>query len=186
MTRQNWCIVILFLIALGLWRFWASDEQLSTQVEQYYQPDFTADILRSVEYNKDGKITRRIFADAMEHYSELDMTTFTNPVIILYDKDAKSAWKIQAKEGIFNSDDTAILRDDVAIKNMNKNDYVDTITTTYLQLNLKDSTIQSDRLITVKGLLFEQTGVGLSGNLSQEFMTILNQVKATYNNDKKT
>ena len=185
MTRQNWGIIILFLCSLGIWRFLSPDEQAVKPTSAEYQPDFTAEVLRSVEYSNDGKIVRRIFADQMEHYSELGMTMFTNPVIILYDENAKSTWKIQANEGIFNNHDSATLRQDVVIKNMVKNDYIDIITTTYLQLDLKGSLIQSDQLITISGDLYNQTGIGLEGNLNNQYMTILKQVKAIYTHDKK-
>ena len=185
MSRQNWSIIILFLSALAIWRFYSTDEQVTAVTSTESQPDFTADILRSVEYSEQGKITRRIFADSMAHYGEQGVTVFTNPVIILYDDNAQPIWKIQASEGNFSDDDIATLRQDVMIKNMTQSDYVDVITTSYLQVNLTTSLISSDQLITISGDLFKQTGVGLEGDLNQEYMTILKQVKAVYNNDKK-
>lgn len=185
MTKQNWAIVILFLSALGAWRFFSADDQQVNSASAEYKPDFTAEVLRTVEYNTDGKIVRRTFADKMEHYSELGMTMFSNPVIILYDKAAKATWKIQSKEGVFNTNDDATLRDDVIITNMTPNDYVDLITTTYLQMDLNENKVRSDQLITISGKLLHQTGVGLEGDLKKESMTIFKQVKATYNNDKK-
>ena len=185
MSRQNMGIVILFLCALGIWRFFSPDDESTTAPSTVYQPDFTAKILRSVEFSIEGKIIRRIFADSMEHYGELGMTMFTNPVIIIYDENAQATWKIQAKEGNFSSDDVATLRNDVVIKNMNKNDYIDVITTSYLQLELANNLVRSDQLITISGDLFNQTGIGLEGDLKQEYMTILKQVKAIYTNDEK-
>lgn len=185
MNRQNVGIVILFLCALGIWRFFSPDEQTTTPASTEYQPDFTAQVLRSVEFSIEGKIIRRTFADSMAHYGDLGMTMFTNPVIILYDDNAQATWKIQAKEGNFSSDDVATLRNDVVIKNMTKNDYIDVITTSYLQLELDDNLVRSDQLITITGDLFNQTGIGLEGDLKQEYMTILKQVKAIYTNDKK-
>jgi len=185
MNRQNVGIVILFLCALGIWRFFSPDEQATTTTSTEYQPDFTAQVLRSVEFSTEGEIIRRIFADSMEHYGELGMTMFTNPVIILYDDNAQATWKIQAKEGNFSSEDVATLRNDVVIKNMAKNDYIDVITTNYLQLELAKNLVHSDQLITISGTLFNQTGIGLEGDLKQEYMTILKQVEAIYTNDKK-
>lgn len=185
MNRQNVGIVILFLCALGIWRFFSPDEQTAIPASSEYQPDFTAQELRSVEFSIEGKIIRRTFADSMAHYSELGMTMFTNPVIILYDDNAQATWKIQAEEGNFSNDDVATLRNDVVIKNMTKNDYIDVITTSYLQLELAESLVRSDQLITITGDLFNQTGIGLEGDLKQEYMTILKQVKAIYTNDKK-
>ena len=124
MNRQNMGIVILFLCALGIWRFFSPDEQSTASPSTEYQPDFTAEVLRSVEFSIEGKIIRRIFADSMEHYGELGMTMFTNPVIILYDDNAQATWKIQAKEGNFSSEDVATLRNDVIIQNMKKNHMV--------------------------------------------------------------
>ncbi|WP_017221702.1 LPS export ABC transporter periplasmic protein LptC [Moritella dasanensis] len=185
MNRQNVGIVILFLCALGIWRFFSPDEQITAPASTEYQPDFTAEVLRSVEFSIEGKIIRRIFADSMEHYGELGMTMFTNPVIILYDENAQATWKIQAKEGNFSSEDVATLRNNVVIKNMAKNDYIDVITTSYLQLELATNLVRSDQLITITGDLFNQTGIGLEGDLKQEYMTILKQVKAIYTNDEK-
>ncbi|SQD79703.1 LPS export ABC transporter periplasmic protein LptC [Moritella yayanosii] len=185
MSRQNMGIVILFLCALGIWRFFSPDEPSTTTTSTEYQPDFTAEVLRSVEFSIEGKIIRRIFADSMEHYGELGMTMFTNPVIILYDDNAQATWKIQAKEGNFSSEDVATLRNDVIIKNMTKNDYIDVITTSYLQLELTKNLVSSDQLITITGALFSQTGIGLEGDLKQEYLTILKQVKAIYTNDEK-
>jgi len=185
MSRQNIGIVLLFLCSLGIWRFFSPDDESTTAQSTQYQPDFTAQTLRSVEFSIEGKIIRRIFADSMEHYGELGMTMFTNPVIIIYDENAQATWKIQAKEGNFSSDDVATLRNDVVIKNMNKNDYIDVITTSYLQLELADNLVRSDQLITITGDLFNQTGVGLEGDLKQEYMTILKQVEAIYTNDEK-
>ena len=45
--------------------------------------------------------------------------------------------------------------------------------------------MRSDQLITITGDLFNQTGVGLEGDLKQEYMTILKQVEAIYTNDEK-
>lgn len=184
MTQQNWAILILFLSALGAWRFFSVDEPETAPPSAVYQPDFTAEVLRSVEYNTDGEIVRRTFADKMEHYAELGMTMFTNPVIILYDETAEATWKVQAKEGVFNNND-ATLRDQVLIKNMKKNDYIDVISTNYLKMNLNDGVVRSDELITVSGDLFNQTGIGLEGNFNTQYMSILKQVKAIFNNDKK-
>lgn len=184
MTRQNWAIVILFLSALGAWRYFSTDEPVVSSASVEYQPDFTAEVLHSVEYNTDGKIVRRTFADKMEHYSELGMTMFTNPVIILYGEDAAVTWKIQSKEGVFTNDDEATLSEDVIIKNMKPNDYIDVISTSYLKLNLENGAIRSDKLITISGNLFNQTGVGLEGDFNTQYMSILKQVKAIYTNDK--
>ena len=185
MNRQNVGIVLLFLCALGIWRFFSPDEQTTAPASTEYQPDFTAQVLRSVEFSVEGKIVRRIFADSMAHYSELGMTMFTNPVIILYDDNAQATWKIQAKEGDFSSEDVATLQGDVVIKNMAKNDYINVITTSYLQLELAKNLVRSDQLITISGDLFNQTGIGLEGDLKQEYMTILKQVEAIYTNDEK-
>ena len=64
MSRQNWGIGLLFLLALMIWRWFSADtEDQSLNHGAIYQPSFTASQLRTQHYDAAGNLKEELQAD---------------------------------------------------------------------------------------------------------------------------
>ena len=69
MNRVTLAIIILFGTALTLyWQIQSKDKQGIQGLDFSKQPDYVADNLQSTEYNDQGLINNKIYAEHMEYF----------------------------------------------------------------------------------------------------------------------
>ncbi|MDF0533037.1 LPS export ABC transporter periplasmic protein LptC [Shewanella yunxiaonensis] len=183
MNRVTLAIIAFFTAALVL--YWqvqnkrnSEATQLSTDV---IQPDYVADDLRSVSYDQNGMISSRVSAKHMEHYEQDDRTVFTNPVYWVFPDKGQTEWRMTALQGQLDKhSNKVVLQNDVIIDAISPTEPIQSISTSYLELNLSNMIMTSDKNILINGQDFNITGLGLYADLNAQQVKLLSQVKGTY------
>jgi len=78
---------------------------------------------------------------------------------------------------------TVSLSDDVKIVNLTNNEYVKQMTTSSLELDIREKTIHTLDKVYIEGLTYDLEGVGLVGNLSTEQVDLQEEVHAIYHQE---
>ncbi|MDN4502018.1 LPS export ABC transporter periplasmic protein LptC [Alteromonadaceae bacterium BrNp21-10] len=183
MNRISLSIIVLFVIVIALnFNSWFADEKpLSTkQTEEVWRPNYQAKAMRSTLYNENGDINHQVFAEQMEHYQLLGFTLFQQPQYTIFSGEEKSPWKISASEGTLYDDNRLHLEKNVVIMSMDKNGFIQTINTEFVEIDLTAKTLASDQIVTIKGSEFAIQGNGFTANLDKRTFELLNHVKSTF------
>lgn len=168
MTRTSVSISLLFiLIVLIYLPDWLQKEPVipAQQSEEAWEPNYKAQKMRSTLYNDEGEINHQVYAITMEHYQLLGFTSFTQPQYTIYVKNQDQPWHVVAAEGTLYEDNRIQLETDVEIRSQNKNGFVQTIKTDFLEINLQDKTLLSDQPVVITGQNFLINSNGLQGSL---------------------
>ncbi|WP_409420942.1 LPS export ABC transporter periplasmic protein LptC [Pseudaeromonas sp. ZJS20] len=184
MSRQTLLIGVLFLFSLLSWRWFEAgrDSGTLTNPEEYYQPTFTANKLKYLNFADNGLLRNEVSADYTEYYNQLEQTELFNPVIIAHDEQGKAQWRISAQQGILNLNDNAILRDQVRIQALTPNDTLNWLETPYLEMDLIRNEVRNHHPVTMEGPRFHLEGLGLRGQLNQRIYEILDKSHGIYFN----
>lgn len=183
MSKQNWLIGLVFLLALSLWRWYAQPQDTqSSNVNAIYQPNFTARNLHTLNYDAQGRLKRELAASYVEHYETLDMTELQEPRITTRDAQGQPAWFLQSHNGVLNKGDNVILRSQVQLQNLQPNPMVQHLQTDYVEFDLTNQQIRTNLLVTMEGPDFHNQGVGLFGKLDQNTYELLGDSHAIYFN----
>ncbi len=186
MSRQNWLIGLMFLLALGLWR-WFDQETGDSQAQSgsIYQPSFTAKALRTQHYDAKGHLKEELAADYAEHYAQLEMSELEHPRITTRDADGKPLWELSGEKGVLNNSDSAILRNQVILKNLSPQPIAERLTTDYMELDLTNQQMRTNLKVVIEGPGFHNEGVGLLGKLDQNSYKLLDNSHAIYFNQAR-
>ena len=140
--------------------------------------------VNTVLYDIDGNIEYTLEAQEQIHY--LDNTTqLTNPYVRLY-QGSGARWNIIARSGrilaaeqsdridrLDLSDEVELFRNDDAGNTM-------TLATSFLSVFPNTETMQTDREVLMTTNTLRQTAIGMHGDLQQDTLTFLKQVKGRY------
>ncbi len=180
MNRQTLVIIVLFLVALAAWRYFAPEPEAEIQTGPS-TPDFTARNLAMTEFNNLGAVHRYIEADGMEHFSSRNTTEFVEPRITLFpDTESDPTWRVTAREGKLIGQEEAELHIGVLIKDVDEVSVIDRVETESLFLNLEKNTFNTDDAVFIYGQSMFQQGVGMDGDLNQETLHVREKVQAEY------
>lgn len=183
MNKLNAWLFVLFAISLGAWQYFKADEQ-PKQARDPSQAYFVANQIQSTMFNTNGAVDYRIFATQMHHYQDQLKTEFAKPVVVVFRNNDQTQWQITGDNGTLFDQDTFELSDNVTITNLTHDQHINLITTDKLTLDLVNNELHSNDLVTLYGDQIKQQGTGLFGELNGKNITLLNQVTATYLNEK--
>ncbi|MCE9687085.1 LPS export ABC transporter periplasmic protein LptC [Shewanella sp. AS16] len=183
MNRVTLAIIAFFSTALIL--YWQVQHKHGSQdsgnLAAQNRPDFMANDLRSISFNDEGKVNSRVTAKYMEHFAEFNLTKFTQPVYLIYPDKGQAQWRLRANQGRLNKDSgKVVLENDVIIDAISPTEPVQTLTTSYLELDLNTMIMTSDRVIYVKGKDFNIRGQGLYADLNAQEVQLTSQIEGTY------
>ncbi|MFQ6372928.1 LPS export ABC transporter periplasmic protein LptC [Shewanella sp. YIC-542] len=183
MNKVTLAIIAFFTAAVLL--YWQIQHKRNTQENPQTsvteQPDYVADDLHSVSYDVNGMIASRVTAKHMEHYEQHDRTVFTNPVYWIFPDNGQAEWRMTAKQGLLEKrSNKVVLQNNVIIDAISPTEPIQSISTSYLELDLGSMIMTSDRHIQVNGQDFNITGQGLYADLNAQQVRLLSQVKGTY------
>jgi lipopolysaccharide export system protein LptC len=130
-------------------------------------PNYRAQNLNSKLYDKAGKLSHQVAAQKMEHYDELGFAVFDKPVYTLY-LDSGQPWQVTADEGTLYSNNRIVLEKNVKIVNLRTDEYIQEITTEFIEINLQSKTILSDQIVTITGVDYTVKSIGLFGDLATQ------------------
>lgn len=176
--RLRLLIVLAFLLVSLLW--WlpslnSDGEQSVTASEQDIQPEFTAELLHQEMYDETGQLQREVFSQKMEHFSELNLTHFQQPEFVIY-QDQTPHWRITAEMGDMQ-DGRLVLDANVIMIQIVENTLVNKITTEYLEIDLNNSLVTTDKKINIEGNSVWIEGKGLNANLKLGTIKLINHVQ---------
>ncbi|RTR40633.1 LPS export ABC transporter periplasmic protein LptC [Shewanella canadensis] len=182
MNRVTLAIIAFFGMALILyWQVQSKRGEEEVAIDASLRPDYVADNLRSVEYNELGLVNSRVTATHMEHFEEANMTYFTQPIYLVYPDKGQAQWRLRSSKGTLNKKSgKVILEKDVIIDAISPEEPVQTIKTTYLELDLNTMVMTSDRDIYITGSDFKIKGVGLYADLNAQSVQLTSQVEGIY------
>ncbi len=182
-SRLKISIVILFVLALLLYiPTWMEDTPAENKVEKIdaLRPAYRAKNLTTTLYNQDGKLNHRVFATNMEHYDQLGFVLFTQPEYTVYTDDNSAPWQVTAEEGTLYSNDTIQLDSNVEIVNQSRDDFVETIQTEFIEINLDSKQMTSDQPVTIRGLQYVINSNGFNADLQTQQYELIDHVQTVY------
>ena len=182
MNRVTLAIIAFFGTALLLyWQVQSKKSDEEVAFDASLRPDYIADNLRSVEYNKQGLVNSRVTATHMEHFDEANMTYFTQPIYLIYPDGGQAKWRLQSTKGTLNKKSgKVVLENNVIIDSIGLEEPIQTMKTSYLELDLHTMIMSSDREVYITGDDFLIQGVGLFGDLNAQKVQLLSEVQGIY------
>lgn len=183
MSRVTLAIIAFFGTALVL--YWQVQQKRSSDMDNSLnnadRPDYIIEDLHSIEFNEQGQVNSRVTAKHMEHYELKDQTFFTQPVYLVYPDKGKAQWQLQADQGRLNKNaGKVVLENNVIIHAIDSQEPIQSLSTSFLELDLNTMIMTSDRVIYVTGKDFNIQGQGLYADLNAQEVQLTSQVVGTY------
>ena len=185
--RTIFIIALVAVIAtLILWQPWQSEQRApSEETPQQLRPDFTAENLVSQIFDEQGRLTHRIQASQMAHYSQRKLTELQNPIYATYlnsagSEDVAELWQVTALEGQVYDDEKLELINQVEVTNLTEIGYIRHIELANLTINLIDKTMTSESPVVISGPQFTIRGIGLTINIETQQLELMKHVETIY------
>jgi lipopolysaccharide export system protein LptC len=183
MNRIGWSLVLVFAAVLILYLpILLEDDSVQSgpRSDPSLIPNYQAVNLRSQLYDEEGRLSHQVAADKMEHYDALGFAVFENPVYTLFLDDGEP-WEVTAQEGTLYANNRIQLEKGVKITNLRSDEYVKQITTEYIEIDIQEKTLSSNEMVTISGVNYDVTSVGLFGNLSTQQYELKEHVQTKFN-----
>ena len=182
-NRLGLSISALFILALLMYiPSWMEEPPVeqSKQELDALKPAYKAKNLTTTLYNQDGQLNHKVFAQSMEHYDQLGFVLFQKPRYTLYTDNASSPWVVTAQEGALYRNELIQLENNVVIENQTADDFVKSITTEYIQINLDTKQMTSDQMVEILGTQYVIQSNGFNANLRTQEYELIDHVQTTY------
>ena len=183
MNRLGLSIAALFVLILLVYTpVWMSesDKPQNNAGNGALKPAYTAKNLTTTIYDDNGKLNHQVFAETMEHYDQLGFVLFQQPKYTVYMDDGETPWQVTANEGTLYNNNLIELESEVSIKNLQPDEFVNTISTDFIKINLDDKTLSSDQPVVIRGTEFVVNSNGIKGDLSSQEYELIDHVQTTY------
>jgi len=182
-NRLGLSISALFTLALLMYLpTWMKEEPTLARDKSLdaLQPAYTAKNITTTLYDKDGALNHKVFARAMEHYDQLGFVLFQQPRYTLYSDNAKAPWEVTAVEGTLYNNELIQLENNVLIENQSQDDFVRTIQTAFIEINLNSKQMASDEPVEIRGLQYVINSNGFNANLRTQEYELIDHVQTIY------
>ncbi|MBT3133677.1 LPS export ABC transporter periplasmic protein LptC [Alteromonas sp. ALT199] len=182
-NRLGLSISALFILAMLMYIPTWMEEQPETKgsnENDALKPAYKAKNLTTTLYNQDGELNHRVFAESMEHYDQLGFVLFQQPKYTLYTENATSPWVVTAQEGTLYNNELIQLENNVVIENQTSDDFVKSLSTEYIQINLDTKQMTSDQPVEILGTQYLILSNGFNANLRTQEYELLDHVQTTY------
>ncbi|WP_438862255.1 LPS export ABC transporter periplasmic protein LptC [Neptunicella sp.] len=183
MSKVSISICLLFLLVLVLnFEDWLTDSptQTTDKTEEAWRPNYQANKMQSTLYDKQGEIHHQVYAEHMEHYQLLGFTLFEQPQYTIFTTAQERPWHVSAVEGTLYDDNRLHLEDNVVLQSTDKEGFIQTMKTDFIEIDLNNNTLSSDQLVTISGKNFVVQGTGFTANLNKRTFELLNHAKSTF------
>lgn len=183
MNRLGLSISALFVLALLMYLpTWMSQEpeQAVKTRDDALTPSYRAKNLTTTLYNADGKLDQKVFARAMEHYDQLGFVLFQQPQYTVYVDNDEPPWEVTAQEGTLYDNNLIQLDSDVVIKSLKQDDFVNSIATEFMEINLDTKVMTSDQPVLIRGADFVINSNGFNANLNTRQYELIDHVQTIY------
>ena len=182
MNRIGISIAIIFSAVIGLYLVILFGEEPNNQNQRddlIVAPTYHAVNLNSNLFDDQGQLTHTVQASRMEHYQPLGFMVFEKPIYTIY-LDGGEPWQITAEEGTLYDNSRIQLERNVRITNLNTTEYVKSIRTEYIEINLHNKTILSNQPVEIVGDNYLVESIGLLGDLTTQKYELKQHVQTKY------
>ncbi len=183
MSRLGISIASLFMLVLLVYMpVWMSDSDniVNSSKDDVLKPAYTAKNITTTLYDDEGSLNHRVFAETMEHYDQLGFVTFEKPKYTVYLEHGQTPWQVTANEGTLYNTNLIELESAVRVRNLQENEFVRSIETSFIKINLNDKTLYSDQPVLIRGSEFVVNSNGIKGDLSSQQYELIDHVKTTF------
>lgn len=183
MNRVTISIALLFLLILLLnLPIWQQDDEQKTQSDSVsdFQPNYFANKMLSTLYNDQGMVTHKVYAEKMEHFEALGFTQFENPKYTIFTERTENPWNVIAEEGTLYEDNRIQLEKNVQIKSIGEGEFVQEITTSFIEINLDEKTMTSDQPVVIMGQDYVIHSNGFVANMLTRKFELLDHVQTVF------
>ncbi|QJR80245.1 LPS export ABC transporter periplasmic protein LptC [Alteromonas pelagimontana] len=187
MSRLGISIAALFVMALLMYLpVWLAepDETQRSKGLDALRPAYLAKNLTTTLYDENGKLNHQVFAKSMEHYDLLGFVLFEEPEYTVYVEENAPPWQVTANEGTLYNNNLIQLESDVIIKSLSQEDFVQTITTDFIKINLEAKTMASDQPVEIHGVEYVINSNGFKANLQTRKYELIDHVQTIYSPDR--
>ncbi|MEE2001817.1 LPS export ABC transporter periplasmic protein LptC [Alkalimonas sp. MEB108] len=176
-------LLLLGLVAV-VWYWYDRSEDTSTSLtDRELIPDFVAEQLTRIVYNEQGQLSELMQAKRMEHYDLLGFTQLEKPVFTLQDRAHNLSWQASSNTAVLYPDDKLILDGAVLLQNLIKDDLIDRVQTSYLEMLLPSEQFVTDEEVQIIGDGFTISGRGLRASILQQTIEIENHIRTDYHHE---
>ncbi|GKX51957.1 LPS export ABC transporter periplasmic protein LptC [Budvicia aquatica] len=174
--------VLLTLIAVALigWNMADVDEQKAAIPPDDKEPTYQSQQMVTIVYNPEGQLNYKLTADDVKYYNASEETWFTNPVMIMFDKDATATWSVRADTAKLTKSRMLYLYKNVEVNSLTTTSQLEKIKTDNAEINLITQDISSDDQVTLYGANFTSEGMKMRGNLRSKTAKLIEKVKTYY------
>ncbi|MFT5541595.1 MAG: lipopolysaccharide export system protein LptC [Glaciecola sp.] len=183
MNRLVVSIVLIFGAVFALYvPTWLEDEKqvIVSDKDAALLPNYEAINLRSKLFDKEGNLIHQVSAQKMEHFDILGYVNFVQPEYTLYLQQSGDRWQLNADEGTFYDNNRIELSNGVQIINLQPDEYIQNISTNFIEIELDSKTISSDQPLVISGVNFIINGIGFEANLETQKYELKNHVETEY------
>ncbi len=183
MSRLKLSIVALFSLAVLVYLpTWMSNkpQQQKLQQEDAHKPAYRAKNITTTLYDEEGSINHQVFAKTMEHYDLLGFVTFSQPRYSIYGEDKQTPWQLKAHEGTLYNGNIIQLDREVELTSSGPDDFIRSVKTEFIQLNLETRQMTSDQPVTIQGVDYTIESNGLTANLRTKHYELIDHVQTTF------
>ncbi|NMH60453.1 LPS export ABC transporter periplasmic protein LptC [Alteromonas ponticola] len=183
MSRLTLSIAVLFGLSLLVYLpTWMNEtpQNANLQQENAHRPAYSAKNITTTLYDETGNIHHQVFARTMEHYDLLGFVTFTQPQYSIYAEQDQSPWKVSAEEGTLYNGNVIQLDKNVELTSDGPDEFIKSVKTEYIQLNLDTRQMVSDQPVTIQGIDYTIESNGLNANLRTKHYELIDHVQTTF------
>lgn len=179
---KRWVILLLTIIALALigWNLTENDSDTSQVAVNNQEPTYRSQHTLTVVYDPAGKLSYKLVAEDVQHFSEDKTSWFTHPVLTTYDQDTLPTWSIRADKAKLTDDRMLYLYGNVEVNSLTTTSQLERITTDNAQVNLVTQDVSSDDEVTLYGSNFTSHGLKMRGNMREKTARLIDKVKTYY------
>lgn len=185
MNKKNIICILLIIVVIGVYYNYQKDNDATPQssVTLTDTPIYQSDDMTTDVYDLSGEIVYKIESSKVRHFDDSNNTEFDLPNLTLYDQDHTVTWHIKAKSATLTDDKHIYLYNDVQLDNLTPNAQLQRVNTDNAVIDLNTQLVTSKDPVTIKGVGFYSTGLGLAGDLHAKTANILENVKTYYNTE---
>ena len=180
-------LILISLILLGTWYTWLQLTRPVNSATTGDQPDAYATKVIVYHIDKSGNLYDQLNTPLSVHYPLDDSISLTTPIFTLLLKN-KESWQLSSHYGrLEESKDLLRLWDDVKLKQKQgtSNTPLSTLTTSTLDIHLKEKTAQTSAPIVIAQISQEIHAIGLHADFNSKTIRLLSQVKGQLKSAKK-
>ncbi|MCX8616993.1 LPS export ABC transporter periplasmic protein LptC [Gilliamella sp. B2923] len=186
MNKKNIICLLLLIVVIGVYyNYQKGDETkvLQSTANLSDTPIYQSDNMVTNVYNLEGEIVYKIESGKVKHFDSSEVTEFDLPNVTLYDQENSATWHITAQRAALTNDKKIYLYSDVQLTNLTPDAQLQKVLTDNAVIDLTTQLVTSKDPITIKGVGYYSTGLGLAGDLQAKTAKILENVKTYYHTE---